>query len=112
MLTKRLKELRSRIHLSQVKMAEKLNVSQGCYASWETGRNEPDVSSLRNICRVGGVSLDWLLGLDKNTSLISEAEFHYLPDGESTEISRLISIVEAQQKTIQTQAEVMKGLMK
>lgn len=112
MLNERLKELRARIGLSQVKMAEKLNVSQGCYAAWETGRTEPDFTTLRNIAKLGKVKMDWLAEIGKNTSLLSEVEFHYMPEGDSDEVARLLKIIESQQQTIQTQAEVMKGLTK
>lgn len=40
-----------------------LKVSPNCYASWEQGRTQPDVESLKKLCRIYEVSADYLLGL-------------------------------------------------
>lgn len=42
-----------------------LRVSPNCYASWEQGRTEPDVASIKKLCRIFDVSADYLLGLQE-----------------------------------------------
>lgn len=114
MLAKRLKQLRQKVKLSQVKIAEKLSVSQGCYASWETGRNEPDISTLCAICRIGGVSMDWLLELDGSVgaSSVAEPEYVYHKDPLQSETDRLLDVVMSQQRVIESQSETIAKLVK
>ncbi len=42
----------------------KLGVSPNCYASWEQGRTQPDIESLRKLCIIFDISADVLLGID------------------------------------------------
>ena len=42
----------------------RLQVSPNCYASWEQGRTEPDIASIKKLCEIFGVSADYLLGLE------------------------------------------------
>lgn len=42
----------------------KLQVSPNCYASWEQGRTEPDIESIKKLCEIFEVSADHLLGLE------------------------------------------------
>lgn len=41
-----------------------LGVSPNCYASWEQGRTQPDIESIRKLCSIFEVSADYLLGLE------------------------------------------------
>lgn len=49
---------------------EKLGVSQQAVSKWESGQNNPDVAYLAEMCRLFGVSSDWLL-LGKETEQAS-----------------------------------------
>lgn len=44
----------------------KLQVSPNCYASWEQGRTQPDIESIKKLCAIFDVSADYLLGIDKD----------------------------------------------
>lgn len=59
-----LREIRKNQRLTQRNVYEKLNVSPNCYASWEQGRTQPDVESIKKLCVIFDVSADSLLGLD------------------------------------------------
>lgn len=58
----RLKELRNKQHLSQVKMAEKLGIPRTTYTHYESGRSEMDYSMLCKLADFFGVTVDELLG--------------------------------------------------
>ncbi len=65
----RLKQLRltraqqqQRRKIPQREVAEKLNVTSGAYASWESDRTKPDITLLPQIAAYFEVSVDFLLG--------------------------------------------------
>ena len=86
MFGQRLKQLRQRKaaqlgkeRLPQRRVAEKLHVSPGAYASWENGRNRPDVDSLCHLADFFEVSTDYLLGV--SPQLRSDEETTIAPNG-------------------------------
>lgn len=58
----RLKTLRKQVKLTQAQIAEKLNISQQAYASWERGVKKPTQENLVKIAQVLNVSVDYLVG--------------------------------------------------
>jgi len=58
----RLRELRG--DDSQTKISKIFGVSQQTYANWETGRNEPDITTLSSIACHYKVPVGWLLGVE------------------------------------------------
>ena len=56
-----LKSIRKEVGYTQKQMAEKLGVVESCYANWEQGRTEPNISTLRNLGKIFDVSIDDLL---------------------------------------------------
>ena len=59
----RIKELRKEKGLTQKQLAELVNKSETGLASWEQGLSEPSVNDIRTLCKIFGVSADYLLGL-------------------------------------------------
>lgn len=59
----RLKEARLKAGLTQVELAEKLNLSQTSYQRMETENRDMKMSNIINICKTLNISSDWLLGL-------------------------------------------------
>ena len=59
-----LKEIRKMRGMTQKDVYLKLQVSPNCYASWEQGRTEPDIASIKKLCEIFDVSADHLLGLE------------------------------------------------
>lgn len=57
----RMKEIRRKKRISQVKMAYDLSVSQNTISRYETGEREPDFKTLIRIADYLHVSLDYLL---------------------------------------------------
>lgn len=60
----KLRSARKEAGLSQEQLAEKLCVSRSAVAKWESGGGLPDVSSLRLISQLLGVSIDYILSED------------------------------------------------
>lgn len=58
----RIKELRKSRHLSQLKMAMDLNMSQNTLSRYETGEREPGIRQLIRIADYFQVSVDYLIG--------------------------------------------------
>ena len=58
----RLKTLRKQVKLTQAQIAEKLNISQQAYASWEHSAKKPTQENLVKIAQILDVSIDYLVG--------------------------------------------------
>lgn len=69
-LKERIALARKQAGLSQEQLGEKLGVSRQAVSKWESGQNNPDVAYLAEMCRLFGVSSDWLL-LGKETEQAS-----------------------------------------
>lgn len=50
--------------MTQKDVYTQLRVSPNCYASWEQGRTQPDIENIICLCKIFGVSSDYLLGLE------------------------------------------------
>lgn len=58
----RIKHLRTGLEMKQSDLARQLNVGQNTISNWETGKTEPDTSSLQKMATIFGVSIDYILG--------------------------------------------------
>lgn len=58
----RIKELRQENDILQSDLAKRLKVGQATISNWETGRYEPDQDALREMSKIFGVSIDYILG--------------------------------------------------
>lgn len=62
MFTAKLKKARLEQGLTQRDISKLLNISQPTYSGYESGRTQPDLETLGQLCDFLGVSADWLLG--------------------------------------------------
>ena len=65
----RLKELRVRRKISQLKLALDLNMNQNSISRYETGEREADYETLLRFADYFGVSLDYLFGRTDNPEI-------------------------------------------
>lgn len=65
----RLKELRKKRGISQLKLAMDLNISQNTVSRYETGSREPSLQELIRIADYFNVSLDYLLERSNNPNI-------------------------------------------
>lgn len=61
-----IREQRRKLGLTQVELANALNISQGSLSGYETGRYDPDVETMHRLADFFHVSLDELFGLPKD----------------------------------------------
>lgn len=80
-----LKKIRIRNNLSQIELADKLNVKQYVISSWEIGRSEPSINQLIELSNLFRVPVDYLL--DKNIVLVSSEEEFNIVTNEMTKDS-------------------------
>lgn len=57
-----IKEIRQNNHQTQKEFADKYNVSFQAVSKWENGKNIPDISLLKQICKDNNISIDEILG--------------------------------------------------
>ena len=58
----RIAAVRRRLGLSRPAFAARVGVTRNVVTRWEGGRNRPRAETLDRIAKVGGVSVEWLLG--------------------------------------------------
>ena len=77
-LNERLKELRSKMGISQNSLAKKMNLTRATINAWEMGISYPNAKSLIMLSEFFKVSVDYILGLDNIESVdisnLNEAE--------------------------------------
>ena len=62
-----LKELRTEKGYTQRKLAAMLHISHVSYLHWDQGKTEPSINNICELCKIFGVSADYLLGLEEET---------------------------------------------
>jgi transcriptional regulator with XRE-family HTH domain len=61
--------------LTQEEFSAKFGATRNQLNGWLVGRGEPDIEMLKNIAKVSGVSVDWLVGeIDLRTQEIGDLE--------------------------------------
>ena len=70
MILVKIKDLREEYDLTQLKMAEIMNVSKSNYARWETNESIIPLKHLNNLCNYFNVSMDYITGLSKEKNYI------------------------------------------
>lgn len=66
----RLKTIRMDCNMTQRDVYTLLNISPNGYASYEQGRTEPNIATLKQLCSIFRVSADYLLGISDSDGKI------------------------------------------
>lgn len=66
-------KIRKEKKLTQIQVANDLNITQATLSSYETGRTQPDLSMLLNLSKYYNVSIDELLGNERFINLKTNA---------------------------------------
>ena len=69
MIAERSKMLRENKQLSQSDLSKRLGITRSSINAWEMGISTPSTTYLVELSQIFHVSIDYLLGLDKNVSL-------------------------------------------
>ena len=59
----RIAELRKEVHLNQIGLAMKLNVSQKMISAYENGTHQPSIETLIRMSKIFNVSVDYIIGI-------------------------------------------------
>ena len=66
----KLKELRLNKQMTQIQVAEYLKITKQGYSHYETGTREPDVTTLRRLADLYGVSIDYIVGRNSPDTIV------------------------------------------
>ena len=69
MLSEQLKMIRKANGFTQVELAKAIDIERSTYASYETGRNRPDIGVLEKIAVALGVTVDFIIKLDTSKAI-------------------------------------------
>ena len=69
MLCDQLKYVRKANKFTQQQVADAINIERSTYASYETGRNRPDVNTLSSFAKTFGVTVDFIVNLDTSVPM-------------------------------------------
>ena len=72
MFKERLAELRDDNHDTQLTLAQKLGVAKSTVSNWEQGKSGPGFQVLCDLCKLYGVTSDYLLGLSEDDPLFAK----------------------------------------
>ncbi len=67
-----LKRLREEKGYSQAQLAKKLNISKSSISKYESNQSVPSIETLTRLSLIYGVSLDYLVGIEKNKTISVE----------------------------------------
>lgn len=87
MFKDRLKELRKSKNLKQAEFAAIFNASQGAVGNWESGKRMPDAETLSKIADFFGVSVDYLLCRENQTTDEQLADVQFALYGEEHDLT-------------------------
>ena len=68
-ISKKLKELRNKLGISQQKLSDDCKISQTTYSGYETGNYLINTTNLYYICKTYNVSMDWVVGRTNNSKI-------------------------------------------
>ena len=94
-LGKMIKRLRTKAHLTQAELAERLGVSDKAISKWESGAGYPDITQLPALSSLFSVSVDYLLkGNPRGVTIAGNILVDILHTvDEYPEISRLVNVL-------------------
>ena len=101
----RIKELRAEKNIFQSKLASLLKVRQNTISNWETGRSEPDQDALREMSKIFGVSIDYILGNTDIKNPLTSEDISGLTEKQIKILEMMDKLPEQDQDEIIQQAE-------
>lgn len=113
----KIRENRRKMGWTQIELAKALNISQGSLSGYETGKIEPDMTTMRKMADLFGVTLDALFGerikaeddmsddelWELREQVRRDPERHYLfslaKDANIDDVRQAVAIIDALKKT-------------
>ncbi|XAO18367.1 CI-like repressor [Listeria phage vB_Lmo_C2] len=105
-LSKKLEYLRNSKGWSKLEVAKRLGMkASSTYSNWEYGNREPDIDTLKRIADLYGVSVDYLLGRQKN-KLVDTIAAHIDADASEEDIKEILAYIEEKRKEHVNEKEI------
>ena len=101
-----LKKIRNLNNMTQVEVANSLNISQSAYSFYENGRNEPSVEILIQLSKLYNVSIDELLGNDSFVKTNNFENMLPVPAEKRTTVETLCKLPEDAFQNVKGQIEI------
>lgn len=99
MLGDRIKALRMAQKLSQVELAQKLNISKQSVSNWENNNILPSVEMVKKLATFFSCSTDYLLEMENQKSFV---EYTNLTLEQKTHIQQLVSDIQKLNEELET----------
>lgn len=91
-----LRDARKAAGLSQTYVAQQLGVAKSTYSLYESGKREPDVTKIKKLAQIIGVSSDALLGIpEKPHTLAAHFDGEEFTPEEQEEIDNFVKFVKS-----------------
>lgn len=84
-VAKKIREARIAQNMTQMNLADAMEVSYQAVSNWERGNSMPDISKLEQLCNILHISFEELLGTDTSAKTIVKIIQNELTDDESSE---------------------------
>ena len=68
MMGEKLRLARKKAKMSQEEVAEKLNIARSNISKYEHDKLEPNIHTIKQFCKIYGITADYLLGIETNTN--------------------------------------------
>ena len=65
MINIKIKELRQEKELTQSELAKEIGVNRRTITGYEAGRRQPDIDTIKKLCKFFNVTSDYLLGIEE-----------------------------------------------
>ena len=75
MIHENIKKMRQMNHITQKELAKMMHVAQNTISAWETGRNEPNIGAIEELCRIFGCEKSDLLEAEPDTLMSDMMDF-------------------------------------
>ncbi len=83
---------RKEANMTQMELADKLNISFQAVSNWEKGQSSPDISKLPELCSILNISIDELLGHNKIVENIINENLNEYLENEKIDVSEFIEV--------------------
>lgn len=90
-----IKAMRKKLHMTQIELADLCNISQSALSGYETGKYEPDNTTLRRLADIFHVSIDEILGYGGAAPQAAQLERQSILDNENSDSIRVPRTTEA-----------------
>ena len=117
MIGERIKKIRTENNMTQKELAEKLFVTAQAVSRWENGETEPSISTITEMSKIFGVTINELLGIEEEKvvenillkEVLGKLEkrerqiimLRYFEDRTQSEIGELLNISQVQVSRIE-----------